>query len=72
MDKLLHSAEVRKRDFLIAQERKYQKERMTEGDEFAGKEKFVTNAYKNLQAELQKAEEAERQKEGKTFGIKFS
>jgi len=64
MDQLLASAEIRKRDFLIAQERKYKKERETEGDEFAGKEKFVTTAYKKQQEELRKAEEAEREREG--------
>ena len=64
MDKLLASAEVRKRDFLIAQERKYKKERETEGEEFAGKEKFVTSAYKRQQEELRKAEEEEKLREG--------
>src|ERR1700689_842318 len=56
MDKLLASAEVRKRDYLLAQEKKYKKEREEEGDEFAGKEKFVTNAYKQQQEEIRKAE----------------
>jgi len=64
MDKLLASAEVRKRDYLIAQEKKYKKEREEEGEEFSGKEKFVTNAYKRQQEELRKAEEEERQREG--------
>jgi len=64
MDKLLASAELRKRDFLIAQEKKYQKEREEEGEEFEGKEKFVTNAYKRQQEELHKAEEEEKQREG--------
>jgi coiled-coil domain-containing protein 55 len=65
MDKLLASAEVRKRDFLIAQEKKFQKEREMEGDEFAGKEKFVTTAYKRQQEEMREAENAERLREGK-------
>jgi coiled-coil domain-containing protein 55 len=64
MDNLLASAEVRKRDFLLAQEKKFKKERETEGDEFAGKEKFVTNAYKRQQEEARKAEEEERLREG--------
>jgi coiled-coil domain-containing protein 55 len=64
MDKLLASAEVRKRDYLIAQEKKYKKEREQEGEEFAGKEKFVTNAYKRQQEEIRKAEEEEREREG--------
>ena len=64
MEKLLASAEVRKRDYLIAQEKKYQKEREEEGDEFADKEKFVTTAYKRQQEEMRKAEEEERLREG--------
>lgn len=64
MDKLLASAEIRKRDYLVSQERKYKKEREEEGEEFAGKEKFVTNAYKQQQEEIRKAEEEERLKEG--------
>ena len=64
MDKLLASAEVRKRDYLISQERKYKKEREEEGEEFAEKEKFVTGAYKRQQEEMRKAEEEERLREG--------
>jgi coiled-coil domain-containing protein 55 len=64
MDNLLASAEVRKRDYLIAQEKKYQKERAEEGDEFAGKEKFVTSGYKKQQEEMRKAEDEERLREG--------
>ena len=64
MDKLLASAEIRKRDYLISQEKKYKKEREEEGEEFAGKEKFVTNAYKRQQEEIRKAEEEERLREG--------
>ena len=64
MDRLLASAEVRKRDYLVAQEKKYKKEREQEGEEFAGKEKFVTNAYKRQQEEIRIAEEEERQREG--------
>jgi coiled-coil domain-containing protein 55 len=67
MDKLLASAEVRKRDYLIAQEKKFQKEREMEGDEFSGKEKFVTTAYKKQQDEMRKAEEEERRREGMDF-----
>lgn len=69
MDKLLASAEVRKRDYLLAQEKKYKKEREEEGDEFAGKEKFVTNAYKRQQEEIRKAEEEERLREGNFSGV---
>lgn len=67
MDNLIASAEVRKRDYLIAQEKKYKKERETEGEEFAGKEKFVTSAYKKQQEEMRKAEEEERLREGTQF-----
>jgi coiled-coil domain-containing protein 55 len=70
MDTLLHSAEIRKRDFLISQERKYQKERETEGDQYAEKEKFVTTGYKKQQDELRKQEEAERRKEGTSSPFK--
>ena len=65
METILASAEVRKRDYLIAQERKYQKEREVEGEEFAGKEKFVTSAYKRQQEEMRQAEEEEKLREKK-------
>lgn len=42
-----------------------QLEREREGDEFADKEKFVTQAYKDQLAENRKAEEAEKLREGK-------
>jgi len=41
-----------------------QREREAEGDEFADKEAFVTQAYKDQMAEVRKAEEEERQREG--------
>ena len=71
MDKLLASAEVRKRDYLMAQEKKYKKEREEEGEEFAGKEKFVTNAYKRQQEETRKAEEEERLREGTMRTVEY-
>jgi coiled-coil domain-containing protein 55 len=37
-------AEIRKKDRLRAEERKIQREREAEGNEFADKEKFVTSA----------------------------
>jgi coiled-coil domain-containing protein 55 len=40
-----------------------QKEREREGDEFADKETFVTQAYKDQMAEVRKAEEEERKRE---------
>ena len=56
IDGILESAEQRKRDRLRAEARTIQKQRQAEGDEFADKESFVTNAYKEQQAELAKAE----------------
>lgn len=41
-----------------------QREREMEGDEFKEKEAFVTQAYKDQMAELRKAEEEERKREG--------
>ncbi|KAK4043166.1 nuclear speckle splicing regulatory protein 1 [Parachaetomium inaequale] len=66
---LLNAADVRERDRQIAEERRLQRERAAEGDEFADKEKFVTEAYrrqqeenKRLQAEEERREEEERKK----------
>merc|ERR1712241_468911 len=41
-------------------ERKVQKEREAEGDEFADKEKFVTSAYRKKMEEMQKLEEEDQ------------
>ena len=41
-----------------------QRERELEGDEFKDKEAFVTQAYKDQQAEVRKAEEEEKRREG--------
>ncbi|KAG8829950.1 hypothetical protein FRC17_005744 [Serendipita sp. 399] len=60
---LLQSADQRKRDHLIAEEKNIQREREMEGDEFADKEKFVTQAYKDQLAANRKAEEEERLRE---------
>ncbi|GBB91067.1 hypothetical protein RclHR1_18190002 [Rhizophagus clarus] len=65
---LLRASEIRKRDYMLAQERKIQKEREAEGDEFDDKEKFVTQAYKEQQEELKKAEEEERKREKNAIG----
>lgn len=43
-----------------------QREREAEGDEFADKEQFVTQAYKDQMAEVRKAEEEEKKREGKS------
>ncbi|KAF4976321.1 hypothetical protein FZEAL_6989, partial [Fusarium zealandicum] len=63
MRNLLQAAEVRKRDALIAEEKKIARERDAEGEEFAGKEKFVTEAYRKQQEENKRLEEEERKKE---------
>lgn len=63
MKNLLASAAVRKRDALIAEEKKIAREREEEGDEFAGTEKFVTEAYKKQQEENRRIEEEERLRE---------
>ncbi|PHH91549.1 hypothetical protein CDD83_34 [Cordyceps sp. RAO-2017] len=63
MRSLMQAAEVRKRDALIAEEKKIARERAEEGDEFADKEKFVTEAYKKQQEENRRIEEEERRRE---------
>lgn len=63
MKDLLASAAVRKRDALIAEEKKIARERAEEGDEFADKEKFVTEAYKKQQEENRRLEEEENRRE---------
>lgn len=63
MKNLLQAAEVRKRDQLIAEEKKIAREREAEGDEYAGTEKFVTEAYKRQQEENRRIEEEEKRKE---------
>lgn len=62
---LMEAADVRKRDALIAEEKKIAREREAEGDEYEGKEKFVTEAYRKQQEENKKLEEEERQREEK-------
>ncbi|KAL2126847.1 hypothetical protein VTI74DRAFT_134 [Chaetomium olivicolor] len=68
-DALQKAADLRERDRQIAEERRLQRERAAEGDEFADKEKFVTEAYrrqqeenKRLQAEEERREEEERKR----------
>ncbi|KAI0408586.1 hypothetical protein F4802DRAFT_548042 [Xylaria palmicola] len=63
MKNLLASAAMRKRDALIAEEKKIAREREEEGDEYADTEKFVTEAYKKQQAENRRIEEEERLRE---------
>ncbi|KAI1310860.1 coiled-coil domain-containing protein 55-domain containing protein [Xylaria venustula] len=63
MKNLLASAAVRKRDALIAEEKKIAREREEEGEEYAGMEKFVTEAYKKQQEENRRIEKEERERE---------
>ncbi|MCJ1252897.1 hypothetical protein MMC24_000703 [Lignoscripta atroalba] len=63
MSNLLAAAEVRKRDQLRAKDKMLVKEREAEGEEFADKEKFVTEAYKAQQEEVKRMEEEEAQRE---------
>ncbi|KAL7789918.1 coiled-coil domain-protein 55 domain-containing protein [Trichoderma ceciliae] len=63
MKNLLRAADVRKRDQLIAEEKMIAREREAEGDEFADKEQFVTEAYKTQKEENKRLEEEERRRE---------
>ncbi len=63
MGSLMQSAEIRKRDQLRAREKALQREREAEGDEFADKEKFVTEAYKKQQEEIKLLEAEEKKRE---------
>ncbi|OAA48305.1 coiled-coil domain-containing protein 55 [Beauveria brongniartii RCEF 3172] len=63
MKNLIQAADVRKRDLLIAEEKKIAREREAEGDEFADKEKFVTAAYKKQQEKNRRIEEEEKKRE---------
>ncbi|RKL41019.1 hypothetical protein BFJ72_g5914 [Fusarium proliferatum] len=63
MKNILQSADIRKRDALIAEEKKIAREREAEGEEFADKEKFVTEAYRKQQEENKRIEEEERRRE---------
>ena len=65
MANLFAAAEVRKRDQLRAKEKMLLKEREAEGDEFADKEKFVTEAYKAQQEEVKMIELEEERRQAK-------
>jgi coiled-coil domain-containing protein 55 len=57
---LLKTAETRKREHERRSEKKIQKEREEEGQEFKDKEAFVTSAYKEKLLEMEEAEEREK------------
>jgi coiled-coil domain-containing protein 55 len=63
MSNLMAAAAVRKRDALVAEEKKLAREREAEGEEFADTEKFVTGAYRKQQEENRRLEEEERRRE---------
>ncbi|KAK3322428.1 coiled-coil domain-containing protein 55-domain containing protein [Apodospora peruviana] len=60
---LQKAADIRERDRQIAEEKRLKRERDAEGDEFADKEKFVTEAYKKQQEENRRLEEEEKKRE---------
>ncbi|KXX79453.1 Nuclear speckle splicing regulatory protein 1 [Madurella mycetomatis] len=62
-DALQKAADVRERDRQIAEERRLQRERAAEGDAFADKEKFVTEAYRRQQEANRQLEEEEKRRE---------
>lgn len=64
---LLASASTRKLDYLRAEEKLMQREREAEGDEFADKESFVTQAYKDQMAAVRAAEEEEKKRDGMLY-----
>ncbi|KAK1777849.1 NCU06243-like protein [Copromyces sp. CBS 386.78] len=62
-DALQKAAETRERDRAIAEEKRLKREREAEGDAFADKEKFVTEAYKRQQEENRRLEQEEKKRE---------
>ncbi|WWD22341.1 hypothetical protein CI109_106832 [Kwoniella shandongensis] len=63
IESFLRSAETRRLDKLRAEEKMLARERENEGEEFEGKEKFVTGAYKKQMEEVRLAEEEEKKRE---------
>lgn len=63
MSSFFASAEIRERDRLRAEAKMIQRQREAEGDAYAGKEAFVTSAYKEQQENLARAEAEERVRE---------
>lgn len=64
IESFLAAAATRKLDRLRAEEKMLERERAAEGDEFADKDKFVTEAYKKQMAEVRAAEAEEKAREG--------
>ncbi|WOO80174.1 Nuclear speckle splicing regulatory protein 1 [Vanrija pseudolonga] len=63
IESAIAAAQTRKLDRLRAEEKMLARERDAEGDEFADKETFVTEAYKKQMEEVRKAEEEEAERE---------
>lgn len=64
IESFLAAAQTRKLDRLRAEEKMLEREREKEGDEFADKDKFVTEAYRKQMEEVRLAEEEEKRREG--------
>ncbi|PSK53168.1 L-type lectin-like domain-containing protein [Elsinoe australis] len=62
INNLLTAAAQRKQDQAVAKEKALQREREAEGDEFAGSETFVTEAYKKQREENRRIEEEEERR----------
>ncbi|KAF9582891.1 hypothetical protein BGW38_010618 [Lunasporangiospora selenospora] len=60
---LLQAAETRKRDRQVAEERRIERERELEGEEFKDKEMFITPAYKAQKEAMRLAEEEEKRRD---------
>ncbi|XP_058461866.1 nuclear speckle splicing regulatory protein 1 [Malaya genurostris] len=63
INKLLETAEKRKKDLERRIERQVQKEREAEGEMYKDKESFVTSAYRTKLEEMKKADEEEKREE---------
>ncbi|KAL8292440.1 hypothetical protein RQP46_001052 [Phenoliferia psychrophenolica] len=63
IERLMETAEVRKRDRVRAEDKMVQREREMEGEDFKDKDEFVTPAYLAQQEELRRIEEEETKKE---------
>lgn len=63
IEKLLETADKRKKEQERRVERQVQKDREAEGEEFKDKESFVTSAYRAKLEEMKEAEDAEKREE---------
>lgn len=72
MNKLMETAELRKRDRERAEDNSAQREREREGDEYADKEQFVTSAFLAQQEERKRKDEDDRRREGTSRAPRFA